>query len=396
MKQGYGKGMTGMSGLALGAGLMYLYDPERGRRRRHLVRDKFMRGARRMGTAAGRTASDVRHRTRGLGARARHLVQRRPPDDRVLEERVRAQLGRLSAHPHAIDVFAQQGTIELTGPILASELPQVVEGVRRVRGVAEVITEQLDPHEHPGNTPSLQGGQPAWPARRSWSPAARLLAGAGGAALLGVGRRLPGLLGVGVGAVGLGLVARSLVNRQLGQLISPGAEREGIQLEKIFEVAAPSSEVFALWSKFEEFPRFLSHVKSVRRTEDGHTHWEVTGPAGTTAAWTAELTKLIPNRVIAWRSLPGAPIETAGEVRFRNSRLGTRVEVLMSYRPPAGAVGHAVASLFGANPKKQIDEDMLRFKSLLEAGRATGRSETVRREEVLPPLGHETRSRSDR
>jgi len=389
MKQGYGVGAAGMGGLALGAGLMYLMDPDWGRRRRHVARDKAVRRAHQVRAGATRTAGDVGHRARGLGARLRHLGQHLPPDDRVLEQRVRARLGRLCTHSHAIDVFAEDGVVELSGPILSSEVRRVLHGVGCVVGVKRVVSSQLELHEHAGNLPSLQGGRPAWQYGQSWSPAARFLAGLAGVGFLATSRRLPTPWCHGAGVLGLGLILRSLSSRALGRWISSG-QRESIHLEKIFEVSAPVSEVFALWSKFEEFPRFLSHVKEVRRAEDGKTHWEVTGPAGSTVAWTAELTRYVPNRLIAWRSLPGAPIETYGEVRFRPTAFGTRVELLMSYRPPAGSVGHALAALLGANPKKQIDDDMVRFKSLLEVGKATGRSETVTRDEVIPPIGRPT------
>ena len=41
----------------------------------------------------------------------------------------------------------------------------------------------------------------------------------------------------------------------------------------------------------------------------------------------------------------------------------------LSYNPPAGAVGHAIAKAFGADPKSEMDEDLLRMKSLLETGK---------------------------
>jgi len=76
--------------------------------------------------------------------------------------------------------------------------------------------------------------------------------------------------------------------------------------------------------------------------------------------------------VIAWRSVPGSMVEIAGQVRFQPlSNERTRVDVRLSYAPPAGAVGHAVAALFGADPKHAMDEDLLRLKSLLEEGRTT-------------------------
>ncbi|HEY5572413.1 MAG TPA: hypothetical protein VIK64_05285, partial [Anaerolineales bacterium] len=65
-----------------------------------------------------------------------------------------------------------------------------------------------------------------------------------------------------------------------------------------------------------------------------------------------------------------------------NPQGGTRVTVRMSYTPPAGAVGHAVASLFGVDPKKAMDDDLVRMKSLIEEGKTTAEGKQVKKEEV--------------
>jgi uncharacterized membrane protein len=43
----------------------------------------------------------------------------------------------------------------------------------------------------------------------------------------------------------------------------------------------------------------------------------------------------------------------------------------MTYTPPLGAAGHAVAWLFGADPRHAMHEDLVRFKSLLEDGKTS-------------------------
>ena len=54
----------------------------------------------------------------------------------------------------------------------------------------------------------------------------------------------------------------------------------------------------------------------------------------------------------------------------------------MTYNPPAGAIGHALAALFGADPKRTMDEDLARLKSLFEHGKTTAHGETVTRERI--------------
>ena len=49
-----------------------------------------------------------------------------------------------------------------------------------------------------------------------------------------------------------------------------------------------------------------------------------------------------------------------------NESGGTRIDVHLSYAPPAGAVGHGIVWLCGADPKAKIDVDLARVKTLLE------------------------------
>ena len=94
-----------------------------------------------------------------------------------------------------------------------------------------------------------------------------------------------------------------------------------------------------------------------------------------------QITAFIPDRLIAWRSLPGQMVAGAGVARFEpNAYGGTRVDIKMSYNPPAGAMGHALATLLGAHPRRALDDDLVRFKSLLEDGQTSVRGQTVRRE----------------
>jgi uncharacterized membrane protein len=113
----------------------------------------------------------------------------------------------------------------------------------------------------------------------------------------------------------------------------------------------------------------MTNVQEVRATETGHSHWKVKGPAGTTVEWDAVVTKQVPNQLLAWKSMAGASVANSGIVRFdRNDDGTTRMKVRLSYNPPAGAMGHSVATLFGADPKHQMDDDLMRVKTLIETG----------------------------
>jgi uncharacterized membrane protein len=56
-------------------------------------------------------------------------------------------------------------------------------------------------------------------------------------------------------------------------------------------------------------------------------------------------------------------------VKFTPVLEGTRIEVHMTYRPPGGVLGHALAHILGWDPKSRIDDDIVRMKSLLEDGK---------------------------
>jgi len=104
----------------------------------------------------------------------------------------------------------------------------------------------------------------------------------------------------------------------------------------------------------------------VAQREAGISHWVAKGPAGTRVEWDARIINDIPNRVIAWQSLEGSMVSTAGSVNFESAPRGTIVRVHFQYNPPAGKVGAAVAWLFGEEPNIQVREDLRRFKEVME------------------------------
>jgi uncharacterized membrane protein/osmotically-inducible protein OsmY len=374
-------------GAALGAGLMVLLDPERGRRRRALIRDKATRAAHSVGDAAGTTWRDLSHRAVGVASEARRIARGEKVADEVLVERVRARIGRLVSHPASIEVSAKGGEVTLAGPVLKRELDALLRGVRCVRGLTR-LEEHLEVHEQAGSVPGLQGAGAARPPRfellqENWSPTARFLAGLAGAGLAGLGARRRDRPGGGLALLGSGILLRAATNLPFRRLLGLASTRRGIDIHKTVTVAAPVEDVFALWSRWENFPRFFSHVREVRDYGDGRTHWKVQGPAGVVLSWDAVVTAWIPNQLLAWKSGPGEAIRHAGLVRFDEAEGGgTRLDIHLTYNPPAGALGHAVASLFGADPRHALDEDMVRLKSLLEQGKTEARGVEVTKEEV--------------
>jgi len=361
-----------LSAAAAGAISMYLLDPDHGRRRRAVWRDRLASGMSRLDGATTVASRDLRNRARGVAHEFRARLTAEDVPNEVLSERVRARLGVTISHPGAIEVAALSGRVILSGAVLEREYVRLLRTVWTVRGVVDV-EDRLAVYESAAGISALQGNGKARQPRfglwqQNWPPGVRVVMGAvGGALMLNalVGRRSGlGLLG-GVG--GLALMARSSTNMPIDRLV--GVRRPSMELQKCIEVAAPLEQVFEAFSQLEHFPEFMKHVRAVRVRGDGTSQWVVEGPAGGTISWDAVTTRLEPNRLIAWRTLPGSAVDHAGLLRFEPTDGGTRVLVTMSYTPPAGALGHAVARLFGADPKSELNDDLMRMKVFLETGR---------------------------
>jgi uncharacterized membrane protein len=380
-----------IGGLALGAAVMYFLDPHSGRRRRARVRDRVVHTMNVAEEGMERLAQDFGNRARGTVARTRRRVFPLPPveDDR-LEARVRSALGRLTSHPSAIQVEAHDGVVTLRGPILEHEIGEVLVGVRRVPGVRRVES-RLETVQDAAHVPALQGGRPRMGMvpdmfQRHMSPTSRALLGTAGGLLAAWGMRRGNATGVLSSALGGLMLARAATNMDARDLL----HGQTLTVQKCVDVLSPIEEVFAFWSNFRNFPRFMQHVREVRELDEGVSHWVADGPAGVPVSWDAEITSLRPYRRIAWRSLPGSTVENAGEVRFiRLDDDHTRIHVRMAYHPPVGVLGQAVAAFFGADPKHQLADDLNRFKSLLEEGQTTAHHQVVARQDVQPEMAVE-------
>jgi uncharacterized membrane protein len=357
---------------AAGALSMYLLDPNHGRRRRAVMQDRLASSMRRLDDATSIASRDLRNRARGMAHEVRSRFTREEVPDEVLSERVRSRLGWAVSHPGAIEISVQAGRVALSGAVLEREYVRLLRAVWAVRGVADV-EDRLAVYESAAGVSALQGGGRApgrrfGPLQENWPPGVRVVMGAAGGALLInalAGKRSAlGLLG---GLAGAAIIARSSTNMPIDRLV--GARRPSMELQKCIDIAAPVEQVFEAFSQMERFPELMTHVREVRQSGDGTSRWTVEGPAGRTISWEALTTRLEPNRLIAWRTLPGSAVDHAGLLRFEPKEGGTRVLVTMSYTPPAGALGHAVARLFGADPKSELNDDLLRMKVFLETGR---------------------------
>jgi uncharacterized membrane protein len=339
-----------------------------------VIRDRLTHAAHKTSDGLAATRRDLTHRTQGVWARAQHWVRSEDVPDYILIQRVRAKLGRYVSHPHAVEVGADGGCVTLRGKILEREVGPFLRAVRRIPGV-KAIDDLLEQHARAGNIPSLQGGfartgEKPEMMRRDWSPGARTLAGSVGSGFVAYAATRRDAFGALFGLAGTALVLRAATNLEATRLVGFGAGRRAVDLQKTISICAPVSTVFDFWSNVGNFPRFMTHVRDVRPTNiEGQSHWTVAGPANIPIEFDAVITDFVPNQVIAWKTVTGAPVGHAGIIRFEpDGAGGTRVHVRFSYNPPAGAIGHAFAALLGEDPKSMMDDDLARMKTLIETG----------------------------
>ena len=151
--------------------------------------------------------------------------------------------------------------------------------------------------------------------------------------------------------------------------LSNGSNR-GIHAKGSCVINLPPEEVYTFWRDFQNLPRFMRHLDAVQDLGEGRSRWKAKGPAGMEVEWDATIIADVPGEVITWRSLENSDVDNAGAVRFERApgNRGTIVKVNIEYNPVGGVIGAAVAKLFGEEPEQQLDDDLRRFKQVMEVG----------------------------
>lgn len=342
-----------IGGIALGALAMYIADPSQGRRRRALLQDKVLHVTHSTSKLVDQTLHDARNRWSGVQASALRLLsprQAKPIDDHVLEARVRSRLGRAMSHLQDVVVNAQQGRVSLTGHFDSEEQEKVLALVAATPGVESVS----------GMSSESKAGRGTGARNPLW------IAGAAAAGLLTwyvLTRRRP--MGLLAAASGLGLMARA---GAVGRQIAGFAQGQSDEAVSTIDIAAAPDVVFDVWSRYENFPHFMSHVIDVRDLGQNRSHWIVQGAGGVDVEWNSVLTSVERPHRLAWCSEPDASTDHEGEVLLEPLGEGTRVTVRLSWHPLAGTTGKALAVLTGTDPQSALEDDLYRMKEFIERG----------------------------
>jgi uncharacterized membrane protein len=207
------------------------------------------------------------------------------------------------------------------------------------------------------------------------------LVGGGLLALAGLARR--SVSGLGLAALGGGLVYRGVTGHsslydQLGiDTAARGRSRSasvptgrGIRVEKIVTINRSAAELYRFWRDFENLPRIMGHVEVVQVIDPMRSRWAVVGPGNLRFEWDSIVINDREGELIAWRSIEDSDVDHAGSVHFKPAPggRGTEVKVVLRYDPPGGTAGAAIAKLLGRDPGREIEEDLRHFKQIMEAG----------------------------
>lgn len=165
-----------------------------------------------------------------------------------------------------------------------------------------------------------------------------------------------------------------------------------LRLTAAVTVNRSAAEVYGYWRNLKQLPTFMQHLEQVKVAPGGRSTWTAKAPLGRAVRWDAELTDDVPGTRLAWQSVGRTKVPNRGEVRFAPAPgdRGTEVRVVLQYTVPGGKAGAAVARLLGEDPHQQVEDDLRRFKQVLETGsvvRSDGSPEgtTARRQTVQRP-----------
>jgi uncharacterized membrane protein len=148
------------------------------------------------------------------------------------------------------------------------------------------------------------------------------------------------------------------------------AGARGTVVQQSFAINCPAPELYEFWANLEQLPRVMPELLSVTMLDHRRSHWIARGPVGGRTEWYADIINDIPNELIAWRTIEGSNLVSAGSIHFEPGPVGrgTTVRVKLQYDPPGGKLGAALAWAFGDSPSQVLREGLRRFKQLMETG----------------------------
>lgn len=191
---------------------------------------------------------------------------------------------------------------------------------------------------------------------------------AGAATLLGLAaRRRTAGAWTGAAALALPLAVRGVAGHWP---LEDGLRDPSIDVRATLTIDRPPREVFDAWRDLERLPEILRHLETVEQLGDGRSRWVARTPLGTTVEWRAEVVEERPGELLRWRSLEGSEVEQEGSLEMRPWRSDDATVLVLHLRAAhrRGAPTGPAATLLRPALAREIEEDLRRFKSRMEAG----------------------------
>lgn len=203
--------------------------------------------------------------------------------------------------------------------------------------------------------------------REQWAAAA------GGGLMLLFALRQRSWSGLLLGTAGVALLYKSATGDNPAERLLQevgGHSADGIDVHRTVTIRRTPEDVYRFWRRIENLPRFMAHLESVEELGDGRSRWQARMPGPMPLSWEARIVRDEPGKVLAWETVEDSAVHHEGQVLFVpwQDGKGTELHVALSYHPPLGAAGKAVAQLFNTVTDQQIKEEIRRCKQLLETG----------------------------
>ncbi len=185
---------------------------------------------------------------------------------------------------------------------------------------------------------------------------------------------------------------RAFRAQQRGEPLRLWAQRgTNIESEDAISILRTPQELYQSWNDTELLRQIIPYCRGVERSGQ-RMRFTIERPVTGAVEMESEITQELENRLLAWEAVPGAEIQSAGEVRFEPdpSGRGSIVRLRLATGPSGWLRG------FGLSAKQQAHTELRRFKQLMEAGEIATiqgqphgqRSAMARLERLVPePLG---------
>lgn len=179
----------------------------------------------------------------------------------------------------------------------------------------------------------------------------------------------------GLGAASVGLLVRGVTGycpayRAIG--INDADTRQalagerGVHIRESITINAPAEQIYRFWRQLDQLPEVMPHLAKVEQLDTKRSRWTAKAFDQLPVTWEAEIINEQPFETIAWQTLPGQSIQTAGSVTFKPASGGTEVRVHLQYAAPGGKAASWLATLAGQDPAKYTREALQALKHRLE------------------------------